>query len=206
MKRPKISLNVLSLCSKENNTPDTTTIEGMQARQRQFDHQEISRLEEMVKKGEFREDLLYRINIIPFRLPPLRERTEDIEILANHYLNFFNKEHLTNIKGFTKEAKRLIKQYPWPGNIRELEHVIEHAVIISTEDYITPEGLDINIEKMDTSKSSFREAKKKIYEILNPDHIKEILKEFDGNVTQAAEELGISKRYLYKLIKKYSIK
>ena len=98
-------------------------------------------LEEMVKKGEFREDLFYRLNVLPIHLPALRERKNDIDVLVTYFIEKFNQQHRKNITGLSAEAIALVKAHNWPGNIRELENVIEHAFVIETEDVITPESL-----------------------------------------------------------------
>lgn len=98
-------------------------------------------LEEMIKNGEFREDLFYRLNVLPIFLPPLRERKDDIESLAHYFIEKFNQAHRKNIKGITPPAMQLLKGYNWPGNIRELENVIEHAFVIETTNEITPQAL-----------------------------------------------------------------
>ncbi len=89
-------------------------------------------LEDMIRKGEFREDLFYRLNVLPIQLPPLRERKNDIEVLASYFIDKFNAQHLKNIQSISSEAMALLKNHPWPGNIRELENVIEHAFVIET--------------------------------------------------------------------------
>lgn len=98
-------------------------------------------LEEMIKSGEFREDLFYRLNVLPVYLPPLRERRDDIEHLTHYFVDKFNQIHRKNIKGITAQAMLLIKNYNWPGNIRELENVIEHAFVIENGEEITPQSL-----------------------------------------------------------------
>jgi two-component system response regulator HydG len=98
-------------------------------------------LEEMIKKGEFREDLFYRLNVLPIQLPPLRERKNDIEILATYFIEKFNQQHNKKITGVSKETMELLKNHSWPGNIRELENVIEHAFVIETTNEITPPSL-----------------------------------------------------------------
>jgi DNA-binding NtrC family response regulator len=98
-------------------------------------------LEEMIKKGEFREDLFYRLNVLPIQLPPLRERKNDIEILATYFIDKFNQEHHKNISGLSAESMELLKAHSWPGNIRELENVIEHAFVIEPSNEITAPSL-----------------------------------------------------------------
>ncbi len=98
-------------------------------------------LEEMIKKSEFREDLFYRLNVLPIQLPPLRERKNDIEALASYFIEKFNQQHHKNITGLSPEAMGLLKSHQWPGNIRELENVIEHAFVIESTNEITPASL-----------------------------------------------------------------
>jgi len=98
-------------------------------------------LEEMVKKGEFREDLFYRLNVLPIHLPALRERKNDIDALTKYFIEKFNQQHKKDISGITPETMALLKAHNWPGNIRELENVIEHAFVIETENVLTPASL-----------------------------------------------------------------
>ncbi len=98
-------------------------------------------LEEMIKKNEFREDLFYRLNVLPIQLPPLRDRKSDIEHLSKYFIDKFNQEHRKNITGISPEATEAMRSHQWPGNIRELENVIEHAFVIETSSEITPDSL-----------------------------------------------------------------
>lgn len=97
--------------------------------------------EEMIKTGEFREDLFYRLNVLPVYLPPLRDRKTDVPHLVNYYINYFNNVHSLEVKGITPEATELLKNYRWPGNIRELRNTIEHCFIMESSDYITEASL-----------------------------------------------------------------
>jgi len=107
--------------------------------------------EQMIKEGNFREDLFYRLNVLPVFLPPLRDRVSDIPHLVEYYINYFNSVHNMEITGTTPEAKEALKNYSWPGNIRELRNVVEHAFIIETSDYITfsalPDTVKIGAKK-----------------------------------------------------------
>ncbi|MBG07590.1 MAG: two-component system response regulator [Halobacteriovoraceae bacterium] len=103
--------------------------------------------EGMIEKKEFREDLFYRLNVLPVYLPPLRERVSDIPFLVDYYIKYFNNIHHLEIKGVTSEARSLILKYGWPGNIRELRNVIEHAFIIETSDEIYPSALPASLTK-----------------------------------------------------------
>jgi DNA-binding NtrC family response regulator len=102
-------------------------------------------LEEMIKKNEFREDLFYRLNVLPVQLPPLRERKNDIEALATYFVEKFNQHHKKNISGLSPEAMELLKAHSWPGNIRELENVIEHAFVIETSSQLSSASLPASI-------------------------------------------------------------
>jgi DNA-binding NtrC family response regulator len=117
-------------------------------------------LEEMVKKGEFREDLFYRLNVLPIFLPPLRQRKDDIEHLTRYFVDKFNQLHRKNIKGLTTDAMAKLKSHDWPGNIRELENVIEHAFVIENTDQITTLSLPSNVANALTSL---------VVDIANPD-------------------------------------
>ena len=108
-------------------------------------------LEEMIKKGEFREDLFYRLNVLPIQLPPLRERKNDIEVLAQHFVEKFNQEYGKQITGLAPDAMEIVKGHSWPGNIRELENVIEHAFVLETAKQLTLESLP---ETLTAGKSS----------------------------------------------------
>jgi transcriptional regulator with PAS, ATPase and Fis domain len=98
-------------------------------------------LEEMIKNGQFREDLFYRLNVLPVMLPPLRERKNDIEVLASYFIEKFNTQHRKKITGLAPEAMELLKAHSWPGNIRELENVIEHSFVIEGSNEITASSL-----------------------------------------------------------------
>ena len=115
-------------------------------------------LEDEVAQQKFREDLYYRINVVTFTIPPLRDRLSDIEPLATHFVSRFNQMHHKEIKGITKSALQCCLQYPWPGNVRELENVMERAVILSPGEFIVPESLPPKIteSKPILSKESFK--------------------------------------------------
>ena len=102
-------------------------------------------LEEMIKTGQFREDLFYRLNVLPIQLPPLRDRKNDIEALARYFIDKFNQQHRKNIIALSPEAMSLLKAHSWPGNIRELENVIEHAFVIENTTLLTPDSLPTSL-------------------------------------------------------------
>jgi DNA-binding NtrC family response regulator len=169
-------------------------------------------LKEEISKGNFREDLYYRISVIPLYLPPLRERSEDIELLSEYFLKKYiienNKRH---IKSIDKDVFEVMKKYPWPGNIRELENAIERAVILCEKDKITlsdlPETLHIASAgredefSFDWKNKDLRAAKEDFEKIF----IINMLKKSRGNITLASKYSGIARRNFYEKIKKYNI-
>ncbi|MCD6228582.1 MAG: PEP-CTERM-box response regulator transcription factor [Candidatus Omnitrophica bacterium] len=164
-------------------------------------------LKERIKEGKFREDLYYRLSVININLPPLRERGEDILLLANYFLNKYKKEAGgKRIKGFTKQAKELMLNYSWPGNVREMENRVRRALILVDNSFITPSDLGFEEKKdmdigRETSKASLKEARRN----LEIELIKKALKEAKGNVSLAAKLLDISRPTLYDLMKKYNL-
>ncbi|MBN20519.1 MAG: two-component system response regulator, partial [Bdellovibrionaceae bacterium] len=115
-------------------------------------------LEEMIQKGEFREDLFYRLNVLPIHLPPLRERTADIEKLCRYFIDKFNEHYKKSIQDISEEAQKLLHHHKWPGNIRELENVIEHAFVIESSDTIHPESLPSSLQASSSSLEGVRHA------------------------------------------------
>ena len=158
-------------------------------------------LEEEVKKGNFREDLYYRLNVIPITLPPLRNRKEDIPYLIDIFLDKYKNKLSRNIR-FSKEAIDALLAYDYPGNIRELENIVERCVTLSTSDIIKKDDLPSFIVKKQDNKHLFlsdvaAEAEK--------EHIIRILKATKGNKTRAAEMLGVSRKTLWEKMKAYGI-
>lgn len=159
-------------------------------------------LKKAVEKGKLREDLYYRLNVIPIYLPPLRERKEDIPLLANYFLKKYNHQNGRKIKGFSTDCMELMTKYHWPGNVRELENAIQRALIMSEGEFITPADLSLIISSNSTDnirigEMSLEELEKKV--IINT------LKKVKGNRTKAAEILGISVKTIRNKIKKYHI-
>jgi DNA-binding NtrC family response regulator len=166
-------------------------------------------LYDMIGKGEFRQDLLYRVNTIEVRIPALRERTEDIELLANHYLKIYCHRYRRNIKGLSPQALLKLQKYDFPGNVRELQHAIERAVILSDSDSILePQSLVLtgnqnhqadekNTELMSVDSFNLEELEKAM--------IRKILKKHDGNISKAADELGLTRASLYRRLEKYGL-
>ncbi|MFH1678443.1 MAG: PEP-CTERM-box response regulator transcription factor [Candidatus Omnitrophota bacterium] len=159
-----------------------------------------SDLKQRMKENAFREDLYYRLSVVNIGLPALRERDEDIELLANYCLHNFNRECNKKIKGFSKEAIKAINSYSWPGNVRELENKIKRAVILSNNHIITPQDLGLEIDSNEHPKL-LKEAREQLEIKL----IKEALIKNKGNISRAAREIGINRVSFYDLMKKYDI-
>ena len=160
-------------------------------------------LEKLVEEGSFREDLYYRVHVIPLMMPPLRERREDIPLLVKHFIAVSNKKNNKNITDTDDNVKKLFMDHSWPGNIRQLENIIEGAVIMSRKALITKEDLPKNFEKSKSKaegKSFQEELKEPAKEI-----ILNALKECHGNRSKAAVKLGINRTTLYNNMKKYGI-
>ena len=159
-------------------------------------------LQERVRLGKFREDLYYRLNVIEINLPPLRERREDIPLLVSHFLNKFNKYLKKSITGISANVQRLFMNYPWQGNIRELEHTIEYACILCRGTLITVEHLPVELRAYITSKTTHDED-------LEIDERQAIIKALEAsawNMAKAARKLGIGRRTIYRKIGLYQIK
>ena len=158
-------------------------------------------LEEEIEKERFRPDLFYRLSVIPINLPPLREREQDIFTLAKHFLNKFNLEHERKIKGFSREATKLIQDYSWPGNIRELENKVKRAVIMTKNAVIIPEDFNLKFEESPQEKRHLRKAVEEFEE----NCIRQALLKNDGNVSRTAQELGINRTTFYDMLNRYNI-
>jgi len=165
-------------------------------------------LNQLLKKGEFREDLYYRINVVPIVIPPLRERKEDIPMLLENFIKKFNAENNKNIKGISKEALELMMNYDWPGNVRELENLIERIIALTSNEYIQHNDLPfslINIPKINGLKESVLNGKVSFLEAeeeFEKGIILDALKRANYVQSHAAEMLRISRRILkYKMEK-----
>lgn len=159
-------------------------------------------LEENMKKGKFREDLFYRLHVFPIFLPDLKERKEDIPLLAYHFLDIYSKEAKKEIKGISKEAIKLLLEYHWPGNVRELENTIERAVIMTDQDYLLPSDFPRDLMEGISEMIKRGVKDRKSLDDIKSEYIKEILKEVGGNKRIAAEILRVNPRTLYRFEKK----
>ncbi|OAG27407.1 hypothetical protein TH606_06980 [Thermodesulfatator autotrophicus] len=163
-------------------------------------------LEALVEEGRFREDLFWRINVFTIRLPPLRERREDILPLAQYFLEKFSRKHQKKLKGFSREALDILLSHHFPGNVRELENLIERAVILAEDDeMVTPEGFPFSMKPQTGQKKAdlfYSLPLPEAVALLEKDRIRQAMEEAQGVKTRAAELLGISERVLrYKLAK-----
>jgi DNA-binding NtrC family response regulator len=155
----------------------------------------------LVQEGKFRQDLLYRINTVEIHLPPLRERSGDITILADHFLSIFTKKYRKKISRISQPAIHKLNHYNWPGNVRELQHAIERAVIMCESNTLEPDDFFL---------SSQHQQDDMALDTYNLDDIErkvivKVLKQNQGNITQAAKELGLTRTSLYRRMEKYDL-
>lgn len=164
-------------------------------------------LESLVREGLFRKDLYYRLKVIVIEVPPLRERGEDILLLSNIFIEENNKEFGKKIKGFSEDAKKLIMQYQWPGNVRELKNVIERAMILTDQEYITPKYLPLELKTNEFKKKSEISDVSEDMSLANMEknHLLRVLEKLDWNKSKAARALGISRATLRMKIRRYNI-
>jgi two-component system NtrC family response regulator len=167
-------------------------------------------LEEAMKKNLFREDLYYRLNVISILLPPLGERKEDIPLLLDHFLKKYSEINQKKIHDFSKEARTILLRHPFPGNVRELENLIERAVVLCRGEVITTQDLPFHLQEGPSEKQWGFSGKTKTLpdslEEIERDLIVKALHQHQGVQTRAAESLGISERVLRYKIKKYGIR
>ncbi|HDK41512.1 MAG TPA: sigma-54-dependent Fis family transcriptional regulator, partial [Nitrospirae bacterium] len=161
-------------------------------------------LQEEIKKGAFRADLHFRLNVIPITVPPLRERKSDIPLLVDHFLNSFALQYGQKPKKLTKSTRRALINHDWPGNVRELKNMIERLVIMNPSEVIDIKYIPALKEKTGTdyfSRRTLREAR----EQFEKDFISKKLRENNGNISRTAEELEIERSNLHKKIKALGI-
>ncbi|MCD6320133.1 MAG: sigma-54-dependent Fis family transcriptional regulator [Candidatus Desulfofervidaceae bacterium] len=162
-------------------------------------------LEKAIAEKTFREDLYYRLNVFPIYLPPLRERRSDILLLAEHFLEEFNKEYGKDVCGFSPEAIDMLMQYHWPGNVREFKNCIERAVLICEGEMIESYHLPPTLQTVESSGSTPYLSLTRETERLEKEMIIEALKATKGNCSQAAKQLDTTLRIMNYKIKKYGI-
>ncbi|MCS6291695.1 MAG: sigma-54-dependent Fis family transcriptional regulator [Nitrospira sp.] len=158
-------------------------------------------LGEAVKNGSFRNDLYYRISVVPLFIPPLRDRRDDIPLLAQHFLKISNQRANKDVRGFTPTALHRLMVNPWPGNVRELENAIEKAVVMTRQDMITPDLLPSVGVSPDTPLKPLTEAK----EEFERTYLKNVLQLTGGNISRAAQFAGRYRADFYKMLRKYGL-
>lgn len=156
-------------------------------------------LEEALASGKFREDLYFRLNVFTISIPPLRERTEDIPLLANYFVQKYAQSMTRNVKGISSDAMQMLTAYEWPGNVRELRNVIERAIVLTSSDEIASRDLSFpfRYRMKQPCGDSLEEVEKA--------HVARILERTEGNISQAASILGIDRTTLYSKIKKFDL-
>jgi transcriptional regulator with PAS, ATPase and Fis domain len=154
-------------------------------------------LEEDVRRGSFREDLFYRLNTLAVRLPPLRERGEDVLVLARYFLALFASEFKSRARGFSPQALSVLRKHAWPGNVRELRNRIQRAVVLAERSALRPEDLELSATEASPvlPLAQAREAFQRSY-------IEQILERNGGNRTRAARELGVDPRTVFRFLEK----
>lgn len=161
-------------------------------------------LQELIQKGLFREDLYFRLNLVEIKMPPLRERREDIPALIYYFIEKLGKEYGKEIKGITNEALLVLTNYSWPGNIRELKNIIERAIILATGPYITLNEIPERI-KGTKKEEKLKKTLKEALEEFEKSFLKNTLREYNYNKEEVAEVLGIDLATLYRKLKKYQL-
>jgi len=196
---PKIQIKLLRVLQEKEfeRVGDSTTMK-VDVRVITATNQDLSK---KVRRGEFREDLFYRLNVMKIPIPPLRERRDDIPFLIEHFIKKFNNKFRKKIKTISADVEKIFMEYSWPGNVRELEHTIEHAFILCKQSVITPQHLP-NELKTFTLQTPLSQNNG---EINDPKIILQALEKTDWNKVKAAQLLGISRRTIYRKIKEHNI-
>lgn len=162
-------------------------------------------LYDMVKENRFRQDLLYRINTIEIEIPSLRDRMEDIPLLANHFLKQYATRYDKKITKLSEGALSRMNKHPWPGNIRELQHSIERAVILSNATVLQPEDFNFSLNAGKESEAGGLSLDQFNLDEVEKLLIRKVLKKYNGNITQAAAELGLTRSSLYRRLEKHGL-
>jgi DNA-binding NtrC family response regulator len=162
-------------------------------------------LYEMVKENRFRQDLLYRINTIEIKLPPLRERVEDVPLLAEHFKNMYAEKYEKGHLRLSDSSLNRLQKHAWPGNIRELQHAIERAVIMANGTVLQPEDFQLMAQAASVGTEDQLMLEKFDLEEVEKLLIRKVLKKYNGNITQAASELGLTRSSLYRRLEKYGL-
>jgi DNA-binding NtrC family response regulator len=155
-----------------------------------------------VAENHFRQDLLYRINTVEIHLPPLREREGDVALLSNHFLKIYLKKYKKQIKGLSSAALKKLNQYSWPGNVRELQHALERAVILSENNFLEPDDFMFMSHAKQTSDMEFESYN---LDDIEKQVIEKVMKQYQGNISLAAKDLGLTRTSLYRRMEKYGL-
>jgi two-component system NtrC family response regulator len=162
-------------------------------------------LEEAMNAGRFREDLYYRIGVVSIHLPPLREREDDVLLLADMFLEQMSRENNVAVNGFTASARKAMLHYSWPGNVRELENKVRRAVIMAGGQRISAEDLNLDERAPQSSGQPANVTLKEARNAVEKEMVDAALKRFSGNIVQAAKSIGVSRPTFYDLLKKHDI-
>ncbi|MBV9507390.1 MAG: sigma-54-dependent Fis family transcriptional regulator, partial [Acidobacteriia bacterium] len=163
-------------------------------------------LDDEIARGNFREDLFYRLNVIPFFVPPLRDRREDVPVLADHFLSEFTTAYGRKPKELTPEAYRILVEYHWPGNVRELKNLIERIVILNPQVRVDARHIPLNRLRRQNDRPPDRSGSlQEVREAAEREYILKKLEEANGNVTRTAELLGLERSNLYRKMKTLGI-
>ena len=167
-------------------------------------------LKKMVEEGTFREDLYYRLNVVPLTVPPLRDRKSDIPLLATHFLNKFRREFSKEVRAFSPEVMAALSTYDWPGNVRELENKVQQLVVLTTGPIIetldpVDEG-DVVDALRGESTGTFREEKRRLIDTFERDYVRRLLERTDGNLSEAARIAGLDRKNLWLMAKKHGLR
>ena len=164
------------------------------------------RLPQMVTRGEFRQDLYFRLNVLTLELPPLRERQSDVPALARHFLHRFSERHGRHIVAFSPRAMERLMAHDWPGNVRELQHAIERAVLLGRGPTLGEDDIEIDgVSPVSSEDASFRAAKDRVVRQFERGYIERLLASCGGNVTHAAAQAGKNRRAFFELMRKHDI-
>jgi DNA-binding NtrC family response regulator len=162
-------------------------------------------LEDAVKKGSFREDLYYRLNVMQIVLPPLRDRLPDVPLLVDFYVDAFNREFRKNVRGASPEAMGLLKNYRWPGNVRELRNAIERAMLLADEPWLTPDLLPLSASRASATSAMELPMEGVNLETLERELVTQALRRTGGNQTKAATLLGLNRDQIRYRIEKFAL-
>jgi DNA-binding NtrC family response regulator len=165
-------------------------------------------LEKEVKEGTFREDLYYRLKVIEIQIPPLGERSEDIPLLVRHFLDRLNRKLNRNVKRVTPEAMDLLRNYPWPGNIRELVHLLEQIMTFHKQEILDVKLLPPHLRSgstPDLPPGNYADLKESVLEEVGLEYFQKLMRYYQGNITRVADHAGLNRRHLHRLLQKLNL-